>query len=211
MRLRTTVFPLVGVCVASSRVTSPTRCRMVKKLKLQEGLAVIPCRRRLTTGRVLRSWGDQGRHRGSAGKGERMERGRILAYITGTADQELLLRNKYLVAESRILKVQLQGRPRLSDAERAKLGEMGLDWVTSPRRGATLLCRNDPSAYVLRDRHRCGRRRLQGDYADRTRRTLASLKTSTWSRHSDRADLTNPSATALARGDPPRRESASWR
>jgi putative transposase len=37
----------------------------------------------------------------------------------------LLLRNEYLVAENRILKAQLQGRLRLSDAERARLGEIG--------------------------------------------------------------------------------------
>jgi putative transposase len=54
-----------------------------------------------------------------------MEWARILAYITGTVDQELLLRNEYLVAENRILKAQLPGRPRLSDAERATLGEIG--------------------------------------------------------------------------------------
>ena len=29
---------------------------------------------------------------------------RMLAYITGTVDQELLLRNEYLAAENRILK-----------------------------------------------------------------------------------------------------------
>jgi putative transposase len=40
-------------------------------------------------------------------------------------DQQLLLRNEYLVAENRILKAQLQGRLRLSDAERAWLGEIG--------------------------------------------------------------------------------------
>jgi hypothetical protein len=40
-------------------------------------------------------------------------------------DQELLLRNEYLVAENRILKAQLQGRLQLSDAERARLGEIG--------------------------------------------------------------------------------------
>jgi putative transposase len=34
---------------------------------------------------------------------------RILAYVTGTADQELLARNEYLVAENRILKSQLNG------------------------------------------------------------------------------------------------------
>jgi putative transposase len=50
-----------------------------------------------------------------------MEWARILAYITGTLDQELLLRNEYLAAENRILKAQLQGRLRLSDAERVTL------------------------------------------------------------------------------------------
>jgi putative transposase len=54
-----------------------------------------------------------------------MDWARILAYITGTVDQELLLRNEYLVAENRILKAQIQGRLRLSDAERATLGEIG--------------------------------------------------------------------------------------
>jgi putative transposase len=55
---------------------------------------------------------------------------RILAYVTGTVDQELLVqellvRNEYLAAENRILKAQLQGRLKLSDAERALLGEIG--------------------------------------------------------------------------------------
>jgi hypothetical protein len=36
-----------------------------------------------------------------------MEWTRILAYITGTVDQELLLRNEYLAAENGILKAQL--------------------------------------------------------------------------------------------------------
>ena len=54
-----------------------------------------------------------------------MEWARMLAYITGTVDQELLLRNEYLAAENRILRDQLKGRLRLSDAERATLGEIG--------------------------------------------------------------------------------------
>src|ERR1700676_3970599 len=58
-------------------------------------------------------------------EGEDMEWARTLAYITGTVDQELLLRNEYLVAENRILKAQLKERLKLSDAERAKLGEIG--------------------------------------------------------------------------------------
>jgi transposase InsO family protein len=54
-----------------------------------------------------------------------MEFARMLAYVTGTVDQELLARNEYLAAENRILKAHLKGRPKLSDAERATLGEIG--------------------------------------------------------------------------------------
>src|ERR1700736_2198319 len=49
---------------------------------------------------------------------------RMLAYITGTVDQELLLRNEYLAAENRILKAQIEGRLLLSDAEKATLAEI---------------------------------------------------------------------------------------
>jgi putative transposase len=49
---------------------------------------------------------------------------RMLAYITGTVDQELLLRNEYLAAENRILRAQIKGRLLLSDAEKATLAEM---------------------------------------------------------------------------------------
>jgi hypothetical protein len=54
-----------------------------------------------------------------------MDWARILAYVTGTVDQELLARNEYLAAENRILKAQLNGRLKLSDAERGALGEIG--------------------------------------------------------------------------------------
>src|SRR6266481_4941785 len=50
---------------------------------------------------------------------------RILAYVTGTVDQELLARNEYLVAKKRILKAQLKGQLKLPDAERSTLGEIG--------------------------------------------------------------------------------------
>ncbi len=40
---------------------------------------------------------------------------RLLAYITGSVDQELLLRNEYLVTENRILKNQIKGRLQLTD------------------------------------------------------------------------------------------------
>ena len=45
---------------------------------------------------------------------------RILAYVTGMVDQELLTRNEYLAAENRILKAQLKGRLQLSNAERSQ-------------------------------------------------------------------------------------------
>jgi hypothetical protein len=50
---------------------------------------------------------------------------RMLAYITGSADQELLLRNEYLATENRLLKNQIKGRVRLTDAERISLAEIG--------------------------------------------------------------------------------------
>ena len=50
---------------------------------------------------------------------------RVLAYITGTVDEELLLRNEYLAAENRILLEQLQGRLRLTDLQRKTLAEIG--------------------------------------------------------------------------------------
>ncbi|MCZ6677805.1 MAG: helix-turn-helix domain-containing protein [Candidatus Poribacteria bacterium] len=53
-----------------------------------------------------------------------MDWARMLAYITGTVDQELLLRYEYLVAENRILKAQLKTRLRLTDAERVTLAEI---------------------------------------------------------------------------------------
>ena len=54
-----------------------------------------------------------------------MDLARMLAYVAGTVDQELLLRNEYLAAENRILKTRLKGRLMLSDTERATLGEIG--------------------------------------------------------------------------------------
>ena len=49
----------------------------------------------------------------------------LLAYITGTVDQELLLRNESLVTENRILRNQLTGRLRLRDGERKLVAEIG--------------------------------------------------------------------------------------
>jgi hypothetical protein len=49
----------------------------------------------------------------------------FLAYITGSVDKDLLLRNEYLVAENRILRLQIRGRIRLNNGERKALAEIG--------------------------------------------------------------------------------------
>src|SRR6476660_1601429 len=43
---------------------------------------------------------------------------RLLAYVTGSVNQELLLQNEYLAAENRISRTKLPRRLRLSDPER---------------------------------------------------------------------------------------------
>src|ERR1700675_91106 len=50
---------------------------------------------------------------------------RLLAYVTGSVNQELLLRNEYLAAENRILRTKLPARLRPSDPERITLAEIG--------------------------------------------------------------------------------------
>ena len=49
---------------------------------------------------------------------------RILSFVTSLVNQELLLRNEYLVAENRILRAHLPARLRLSDAVRSTLAEI---------------------------------------------------------------------------------------
>ena len=49
----------------------------------------------------------------------------LLAYITETVDQKLMVRNEYLVAENRILRNQINGRVRLTDGERTTLATLG--------------------------------------------------------------------------------------
>ena len=50
---------------------------------------------------------------------------RLLAYVTGSVNQELLLQNEYLATEIRILRTKLPARLRLSDPERVTLAEIG--------------------------------------------------------------------------------------
>ena len=71
---------------------------------------------------------------------------RLLAYVTGSINQELLMRNEYLAAENRILKSQIKGRLRLSDGERAtlaaiakRLGRKALQEIACIARPDTIL------------------------------------------------------------------------
>src|SRR5215203_3120503 len=56
---------------------------------------------------------------------DRFHWARLLAYVTGLVNQELLLRNEYLAAENRILRAHLPPRLRLSDPEGSTLAEIG--------------------------------------------------------------------------------------
>jgi putative transposase len=71
---------------------------------------------------------------------------RLLAYVTGMVNQQLLLQNEYLLAENRILRAHLPSRLLLTDPERStlavlgkRLGRRGLELVASAAKPETLL------------------------------------------------------------------------
>ena len=69
---------------------------------------------------------------------------RLLAYVTGLVNQELLLQNEYLAAENRILRLHLSSRLRLSDPEgkrSPRMGRRALAQVTRFARPYTMLRR----------------------------------------------------------------------
>ena len=49
----------------------------------------------------------------------------MLAYISGSVDEELLKRNEYLLAENQLLLARIEGRLRFTDNERIKLAKLG--------------------------------------------------------------------------------------
>jgi hypothetical protein len=70
----------------------------------------------------------------------------MLAYVTGSVDEELLAQQEYLVTENRILRNQIRGRIRLTDAERIslasaakRLGRKALEEVAQIVRPETIL------------------------------------------------------------------------
>ena len=71
---------------------------------------------------------------------------RVLAYVTGMVNQQLLLQNECLLAENRILRVHLPARLLLTDPERStlaalgkRLGRRGLELVASAAKPDTIL------------------------------------------------------------------------
>src|SRR5215467_5578963 len=98
--------------------------RKVKKLKRLIGRSVVHGQHSGAGGVPVHFLG-RSPPQGDRRKETVMDWVRVLAYVTGTVDQELLARNEYRATENRILKDQLTGRLMLSDAERATLGEIG--------------------------------------------------------------------------------------
>jgi putative transposase len=71
---------------------------------------------------------------------------RLLAYVTGMVNQQLLLQNEYLLAENRILRAHLPSRLLLTDPERStlavigkRLGRQGLQPVATAAKPDTIL------------------------------------------------------------------------
>src|SRR3954453_14437984 len=50
---------------------------------------------------------------------------RLLAYVTGMVNQQLLLENEYLIAENRILRSDFPARVHLTNPQRATLAAIG--------------------------------------------------------------------------------------
>jgi hypothetical protein len=96
---------------------------MVKKLE-QGFIAGVMCQSQRISGlptgsSIMRT--QLGLRTAQAEDERRLDWKTLLAYFTGAVDQELLLRNQYLVTENRILRNQIKGRTRLSGSEREEL------------------------------------------------------------------------------------------
>jgi hypothetical protein len=57
---------------------------------------------------------------------------KLLGTITASVDEELRLRNAYLVAENRILRQQINGRVQLTHGDAAPSLNWGRNWVGRP-------------------------------------------------------------------------------
>ena len=89
---------------------------------------------------------------------------RMLSHVTGTVNQELLLRNEYLGAENRILRSQIKGRLLLSEGEKATLAEIASGSGGKPWKNWRL----------LRSRIRCWRGTESSSPTNSTDRSFAN-------------------------------------
>lgn len=71
---------------------------------------------------------------------------RLLAYVTGLVNQQVLTQNEYLIAENRILRSRLPARVPLTNPQRStlasigkQLGRQGLEQVASVAQPETIL------------------------------------------------------------------------
>ncbi|MCU1338406.1 MAG: Integrase, catalytic region [Bryobacterales bacterium] len=70
--------------------------------------------------------------------------------MTGSVNQELLLRNEYLSAENRVLGARLPARLRLSNPERITLAEIGKRLGRKALREVACVAKADPPGLVSR-------------------------------------------------------------
>ncbi len=89
---------------------------------------------------------------------------RLLAHISGSVNQELLLQNEYLVTENRILRNRFNGRLHLTDPDRISLAEIGR------RIGRNALA--EVAQIVRQETIRGWRRKLPSHYSATTRPLL---------------------------------------
>ena len=71
---------------------------------------------------------------------------RLLAYVSGLVNQQLLLQNEYLVEENKVLRSHLPVRAPLTNAQRTtlaeigkRLGRQGLNQIASVAKPETIL------------------------------------------------------------------------
>jgi len=78
----------------------------------------------------------------------------MLAHITGSVDEGLRLRNQYLLAENRVLRAHLQGKPKLTDPVwfATSRRSCGLPHRVGARTGASVR-KNDALERRKRERH----------------------------------------------------------
>ena len=77
----------------------------------------------------------------------------LLTSITRSVDEELCLRNVYLVTENRVLRKQIQGRVQLTARERKVLAQLGQKLGKKALRSRRLPARHHPDVAP----HVCGR------------------------------------------------------